>query len=58
MITSCWGPNGNGIMTIKKTKQKEWLERLETLKETVEYWMNNETEKTIELVYLFFDKTI
>ena len=57
-VTSCWGPNDNGIMNIKKTKQKEWNKRLETLKETVNYWMDNQSKKTIELVYLFYDKTI
>jgi hypothetical protein len=57
-ITSCWSYNKEGIMSVKKSKQKEWGERLENLKKTVEYWMNNETEKTIELVYLFYDKTI
>jgi hypothetical protein len=54
-VTSCWGPDGNGIMNIKKSKRKEWMERLETLKETVHFWINNKTEKTIELIYLFFD---
>jgi len=57
-ITSCWNYTKKGLMSVKKSKQKEWGERLETLKETVEYWVNNQTEKTIELVYLFYDKTI
>ena len=56
--TSCWYINkSNNLLVIKKSKRKEWNERLGTLKETVEYWMNNQTEKTIELVYLFYDKT-
>ncbi len=56
-ITSCWNYNKKGLMSIKYSKQKEWTQRLETLKQTVEHWMNNKTEKTIELVYLFYDKT-
>jgi hypothetical protein len=55
-ITGCWGPNGKGILVVKKSKQKEWSERLETLKETVKIWLNNQTQKTIEMVHLFYDK--
>ncbi len=56
-ITSCWGLNGKGICTIKKTKQKEWDDRLESLKTQIEYWINpeNKTDKTIEVVQLFYD---
>lgn len=54
-ITSCWGINGQGICTIKKTKQKEWPERLESLKEQIKYWIENKTEKTIEIIQLFYD---
>ena len=53
-ITSCWGPNKFGIMSVKKSKIKEWNERLEKLKETVTFWINNSSEKTIEVNYLFF----
>jgi hypothetical protein len=55
-VTSCWGPNGKGILTIKKSKQKEWVSRLETLKQNVKFWLNNQTQKTIEMVHLFYDK--
>ena len=56
-ITSCWSLNGKGICTVKKTKQKEWSERLEALKDQIEYWINpeNKTDKTIEIVQLFYD---
>ena len=53
-ITSCWGLNGNGIMTIKKSKKKEWSERLQKLKETVTYWLTNTSDKNIEIVHLYF----
>jgi hypothetical protein len=55
-ITSCWGPNGNGIMSVKKTKKKEWVTRLDKLKETVTYWINTPSEKPIEIDNLFFDE--
>jgi len=57
-ITSCWDINGNGICCVKKTKKKEWNERLNILKNTVNYWKNeeNKTNKTIEVIELFYDK--
>jgi hypothetical protein len=56
-ITSPWGLNNNGILIIKKSKQKEWNSRLEKLKETVEFWIKekNKTSKMIEIQELFFD---
>lgn len=54
-VTSCWSINGQGICTVKKSKQKEWLERLETLKLQIEYWLENKTNKTVEIIQLFYD---
>jgi hypothetical protein len=57
-VTSCWGINKQGICCIKKSKIKEWNDRLELLKDQIEYWCNsnNITSKTIEIVELFYDK--
>ena len=57
-ITSCWGINGNGICCVKKTKKNEWNERLNILKDTVNYWINEEhkTNKIIEVIELFYDR--
>lgn len=43
--------------SVKKSKKKEWDARLERLREQVEYWTNpdNATEKTVEIVELFYD---
>ena len=30
-------------------------QRLEILKQTIEYWLNNKTDKTIEIIQLFYD---
>jgi hypothetical protein len=56
-ISSCWGLNKKGLCVVKKIKQNEWNERLDTLKAQIEYWINpeNKTEKTIEIVQLFYD---
>ncbi len=56
-ITSCWGINKNGICCIKKSKEKEWNDRLCQLKESIEYWLdsNNRTHKVIEIIQLYYD---
>lgn len=56
-VTSCWGTNQKGICVVKKTKKKEWFERLKSLGEQINYWINpdNKTDKTIEVVQLFYD---
>jgi hypothetical protein len=56
-ITSCWKIDGRGMCAIKKTKQQEWEERLEILSEQIKYWIEpyNKSEKTIQLVHLFYD---
>lgn len=57
-INSCWGVNGKGLLNIKKTKKIEWKDRLEALKNQIEYWssIENKTEKTVEIIQLFYDK--
>ena len=53
-ITSCWSHTKQGLMTIKKAKLKEWEERIEVLKNQIQYWIDNSTEKTVEIVELFY----
>ena len=54
-ITSCWGVNKKGICVVKKIKINEWNERLNNLKSQIEYWLNNKTNKMIEIIQLFYD---
>ncbi len=56
-ITSCWGINKMGICVIKKTKEKEWLKRLNILCDNIKYWCDsmNKTDKTLEIIQLFYD---
>ena len=58
-INSCWGPNQKGICVVKKSKKDEWLQRLNALAEQVNYWLQpeNETNKTVEIIQLFYDET-
>ena len=54
MLRSCWKLNKLGVIQVAKTKQKEWEERIEILKQQIQYWMDNPTEKTIEIIELFY----
>ncbi len=54
-VTSCWGYNKLGVCIIKKSKVKEWITRLNHLKDRVDYWIASPTNKTIEVDCLFFD---
>jgi len=55
-IPSCWSLN-KGICHVKKQQQKEWNNRLNCLKTTIEYWLDpkNITNKIIETVHLYYD---
>lgn len=54
-ITSCWGLTKKGICELKKSKKDEWSERLNILKENINYWINKNTNKTVEIIELFYD---
>ncbi len=56
-IPSCWILDKNNMLVIKKTKQKEWDERMKSLKDQIKYWIDpeNKTEKTLEIIQLFYD---
>jgi hypothetical protein len=36
-------------MTIMKSKETEWLERIRILNNQIQYWIDNATDKTIEI---------
>ena len=53
-IKSCWKiDKRSGIMTI--SSQTDWDNRLKVLQKTLEYWINNETNKILECIELFYD---
>ena len=54
-ISSCWGNDKKGICVIKKSKIKEWSERLNKLEEQIKYWLTNTTNKTVEIIQLYYD---
>ena len=54
VVKSCWKLNKIGVMTISPKKQKEWEERIETVKQQIQYWIENPSEKTVEIVELYY----
>ena len=52
--TSCFGVDGRGMVCVAKRKRDEWDDRLACLRSTISYWMTYRTDKTVEVVSLFF----
>jgi hypothetical protein len=60
-VSSCWTTTAKtGIIKIKNNKTDEWNTRLDILKQTIEYWSNeeNKTNKTVEIIQLYYDSNI
>ena len=59
-VKSCWSTNGNGINIVSQKCKNEWETRLENLKKQIEYWTTpeNKTDKTVELVQLYYDEKL
>ena len=55
-VTSCWATDGNGILRVPKKKEQEWMHRLSALRDQIHYWTNNRTDKTVEVIQLFYDR--
>ena len=41
-------------MSIIKNRESEWKNRLEYLINQIQYWVDNQTEKTVEIIELFY----
>jgi hypothetical protein len=54
LVKSCWKLTKLGVIKIEKTKQSEWEGRIETLNNQIKYWIDNPTEKTVEIIELFY----
>ena len=54
LVKSCWKLNNLGVLQIIKKKETEWEERIESLNQQIQYWIDNPTKKTIEIVELFY----
>ena len=58
LVRSPWVVNKTGLCVVKKTGTTEWAHRLAILQEHVQYWVDHRTEKTVEIVELFYDMTL
>jgi hypothetical protein len=52
--SSCWYLDIQGLCQLKRSKEKEWNHRLEVLMEQINLWTTKPTEKTIEIIQLFY----
>ena len=60
-ITSCWGIDRNGLSSVKKSKRREWGNRLESLKNVVDRYLNIDeidVSEPITTEHLFYDEII
>ena len=53
-IQSCWKA-ADGVCSVKLNKETEWKQRLASLKDSLKYWIANKTDKTVEIVQLYYD---
>ncbi len=56
LVRSSWGIDGHGLSVVKRPV--DWEHRLTVLKEHVQYWAEHRTEKTVEVIELFYDMNI
>ena len=52
---SSWRSNQLGIFIINKESNKDWSNRLTVLENQINYWTDNATNKTLEVIHLFYD---
>jgi hypothetical protein len=53
-VPSCWKHNTKGVVHIPTNQQKKWNTRIQVLLDTIQYWIDNQSEKQIEIVELFY----
>ena len=51
-VPSCWCLNDDGLCVLKD--KSAWKRRLDALKQQMEYWIQERTTKTIEVIQLFY----
>jgi hypothetical protein len=55
-INSSWILDEEGRIQLNYAKISDWNNRLQILKDTIQYWLDNRPEKLIEVVQLFYDQ--
>jgi hypothetical protein len=55
IVRSPWRESAKlGMLSIMKTHQNKWNDRIKNLYDCIEYWLNNRTDKTIEMIQLYY----
>ena len=54
-VKSCFSTDKNGMLKLTKSKYAEWNMRIECLKSQISHWCDNPSEKTIEIINLYYD---
>jgi len=52
-MDSCWKLNSKGNLILYN--KENWTTRLNSLKDQIEYWISNKTDKMIEIIQLYYD---
>jgi hypothetical protein len=55
-IFSPWRAGEDGVLRIVKTREAEWNSRLESLKNCISEWCKKGTQKTLEIIHMFYSK--
>ena len=53
-VPSCWKLNKMGVVHLPRNQQKNWDARIKVLLETIQYWIDNQSEKQIETIELYY----
>jgi hypothetical protein len=53
-VTSCWKTNQAGTVIVPEKRRQEWADRIETLKSHIQYWIDTPSEKTVEIIELYY----
>ena len=54
LAKSCWTQNKLGVTCVAKNKKNEWNERIKNLEQQIQYWVDNPSEKIVEIIELFY----
>lgn len=46
------------IVSVNSKNMNAWTKRLVVLKDQIHYWMDHTTEKTVEVIELFYDAIV
>ncbi len=54
-VPSCWVYNKLHVFVVPKERQKEWEHRLQVLFDTIQYHIDSDSVRDVEIVELFYE---